>query len=183
MHPTQHTTIRRPLAALFPRQASHGIPCTADDILAAITEIAVKQNTQFVSIAALAVVLGLDITSRADCHWLTTELGNLDTGGKVLLNSLERPQDLLPSFQPWHVRNAAGIPCHEVCVPTASTLSAELRLVEAHQDAQREGWMPAPDASTANPHVARRRVTTLLQDAAQTLNRVLHVERKNTANA
>lgn len=164
MHPTQHSTHNRTPRVQQPSTARAiltTVILTQDDILNAITQIAAKQCTCFVSIYHLGLILGL---TEEDCAWLCRELEILDSAQRVLLNALDRPQDLLSSMRPWAVRNASGIPCHEVCrAPDSHRLKPPL----AHNATATP--RRAPDTSTLNPTVQQRRVSKLVEGAARVL--------------
>lgn len=118
MHPTQHSTIPRPAkrgGQASPIDATT-VPCTEDDILDTIRDLAARQSSCFVSIHLLGTTLGLH--TDADRAWLTRELHRLDGEGRIALGCVERPQALLAASRPWCLTNALGVPCHEVAAIT-----------------------------------------------------------------
>jgi hypothetical protein len=121
------------------------IPCGDQDILDAIRELATRQSTCYVMIADLRVRLGL---TEDDRDWLTRTIQRLDAEGRVMLSPVERPQQLALYQAPWYVRNASGVPCHEITVPAAdlapesTELLSAFRMLEAAQNEMREGWVP-----------------------------------------
>lgn len=162
MQPTQHSTHprRAPQASVF---HDHGVEITRDDVIDAITQIAAKQSTQFVSIALLAVTLGL---MEEDIPWMQAALHELDEQRRVLLSCVEYPQRLASFIAPWFVNNASGIPCHEICVaPDSRRLKPLLK-----QHAPELPLYPrSADTSTHNPTMQQRRVSALVEAAANTL--------------
>ncbi len=182
MHPTQHNTIHRRASAPV---VSHsiGIECTHEDILATIAQIAAQQSTCFVMIATVAVSLGLNEEDRT---WLLAALREMDQQGRVCLNALEKPQNLALYQAHWFVRNASGIPCHEVCIaPDSHRLKPLLK----NNAPPLPLFAKAQDSSTDNPRMQQRRISDLVAGAAATLFgsgsrphtqlRVLHVEHTN----
>lgn len=160
MHPTQHSTINRKRRLPYIHAiATRGVGLTVRDILNAVATLSEAQNTQFVRIAALAQRLNL--TEDSEREWLIGMLVAMDLHGQVLLSPLEKPQDLSASEQAWHVRNASGIPCHELC------LSESARL--ARMRCEPVPYLRAPDGSTYNPSVQAKRIADLLRDAADNL--------------
>ncbi|WP_397384717.1 hypothetical protein [Prosthecobacter sp.] len=186
MHPTQHSTHTRraPQASVF---HDHGVEITRDDVIDAITQIAVKQSTQYVSIALLAVTLGL---IEEDIPWMQQALHELDEQHRVLLSCVEYPQKLPSFIAPWFVRNASGIPCHEICVaPDSHRIKP---LLEQHAP-ELPFYPRAREVITSNPVLRSRRMTLLVEDAANTLFgighkphtllRVLHVAQQSQLSA
>lgn len=170
------------------------VPCGPDDILDAIHDIGARQSTCFVSIHLLGTTLNLH--SDDDRTWLIEQLKKLDDSGRVGLSPVERPQALLSASQPWCVRNALGVLCHEVAaVDPDRRKTSPLSALGSIQDEAREGYVPereihgsvgkhgglpsnamppppwplAKDASTNNPTVAQRRISELVLGAAMTL--------------
>ncbi|MCF7788638.1 MAG: hypothetical protein K9N47_21120 [Prosthecobacter sp.] len=179
MHPTQHSTIRRRASAPV---VSHtiGIECTHEDILATIAQIAAQQSTCFVMIATVAVSLGLTDDDRP---WLLTALHELDLQGRICLNALEKPQNLVMCQLHWFVRNTSGVPCHEVCIAPDSH---RLKPLLQHHAPALPVYPRAREVVTSNPVLRSRRMSQLVEESArtlfgkgsrpQTLLRVLHVE-------
>jgi hypothetical protein len=163
MHPTQHTTIQRRSRAFVSQP--HGIECTHEDILEHIQIIASRQQTCFVMIATLSVSLGLNADDRT---WLLDSLHLLDNQGRVMLSALERPQDLNLYQASWFVRNASGIPCHEVCVAPDSH---RLKPLLQQNAPELPVYRSAQDSSTHNPMMQKHRVSALVAGAAATLFR------------
>lgn len=189
MHTTQHSTIHR--RATMP-VVSHaiGIEVTDQDILNAIAQIAKEQSTGFVMIAKLAFALGFNADDR---DWLIGTLKVLDTEGHILLSPVERPQNL-PVYQAcWYVRNGSGIPCHEVAVNSAPDPSRRIAPLLSRTAPAHPVWRQAEDSSTHNPRMQQRRISELVESAAETLFgngshphtrvRVCHVEQNSTGRA
>jgi len=189
MHPTQHSTItlRRPEPRILHThrlitgaarsadapvrsQAAHD-PRTPSAVLAAISAIAATQSTRCVMISAVAVHLGLAPTER---EWLLRTIRRLDADGLVLLSPVERPQNLALYQACWHVRNASGIPCHEVAVAVAErSADAPVRNQPPHATLPPPAaWPRAKDGSTSNPTMQQCRIANLLRDAAETLQAI-----------
>lgn len=199
MHPTQHTTIPRPPSRRAePRimrthrlitsgSASQGVPCTAEDILDTIRQISATQHTCFVNIYHLGIILGL---TEDDRTWLIDAISKLDAASLVMLSPHERPQHLPPSQRDWCVRNASGVPCHEICVaPDSRRIKPVLQ-----EHAPALPVIPkAQDESTHNPRVQQRRISELVAryaaalfsmgDRPHTCLRVLHGEQTSTGRA
>lgn len=168
MHPTQHSTIHRRGSAPV---VSHtiGIECTHEDILAAIRQISSRQSTCFVMIATVASALGLNDHDRS---WLNAAITELEQQGLVCLNAVERPQQVTACLEPWNVRNASGIPCHEICIAPESHRIAPL--LRDHAPAL-PLYPRAAATCTANPHMREQRITQLVRGAAEALQ---HMGRK-----
>jgi len=165
MHPTLHTTHTR----RAPRAAQHHsgtVACTADDVLEAIARCAAKQAAAFVLIAHVRVDLGLTDT---DLPWLQQTLKQLDDSGQICLGCYEKPQQLALYIAPWSVRNASGIPCHEVCLnPAAPPRKRIASLMRKH--AQQSLFPPAKERGlTLNPMLRSKLQTQLVEQTANTL--------------
>jgi len=185
MHPTQHSTItlRRPEPRiLHTHRLITGAARSADTpgrsqpdartpsaVLAAIAAIAATQSTRCVMISAVAVHLGLAPTER---EWLLRTIRRLDEDGLILLSPVERPQNLALYQACWHVRNASGIPCHEVAVAERSA-DAPVRSQPPHSPLPPPStWPRAKDHSSRNPTMQQCRIASLLRDAAETLQAI-----------
>lgn len=166
MHTTHPSTIHR----RGPANVSHtiGIEVTDQDILEAIRNLAAQQSTCFVSIAKLAVALGFNTAEDRD--WLIGTLKVLDTEGSILLSAVEQPQ-LLALYQAcWYVRNASGIPCHEVAVNLSARKPSDRIAPLLRKTApQTPLFLPAADSSSDNPMMQKRRISDLVRGAAATL--------------
>lgn len=187
MHPTPHTTIHRRAPAQGSTSHANGIEITDDDILDAIEQIASKQSTCYVRICTLAFSLGLE--PGQDRDWLIGTLKVLDTAGTIVLSPLELPQQL-PTYQAcWYVRNALGVPCHEVAISSRAERPVSTQRIAPllRRKAPALPLFPeARDESTHNPHVQKNRISRLVESTAAALFsigsrphtriRVLHVE-------
>ena len=165
-----------------------GIEVTDQDILDAIAQIAATQSTCFVMIAKLAVTLGFNADDR---DWLIGTLKVLDTEGRIRLARVENPQHLALYQACWYVRNASGVPCHEVALAAPQPPSRRIAPLLSRQSPSLP--VQAPDTSTHNPTVQRHRISSLVRDAADQLFglgskshtrlRVLHVEQTSAGEA
>jgi hypothetical protein len=167
-----------------PAPVSHaiGIEVTDQDILDAIAQIEAQQNTCYVMIAKLSVALGLTVDDR---DWLIGTLKVLDTEGSIALSPVEQPQQLALYQACWYVRNASGIPCHEVALINTPRPSSRIAPLLRRQ-APELPVLAAKDESTDNPMMQKRRISDLVKGAADVLFkcggtpharfRVLHVE-------
>lgn len=184
----QHTIHRRgPAPATF---HTGTVSATADDVLEAIARIAAGQATGYVLIAHVRVQLGLTLD---DLSWLQSTLKELDEQDQIRLGMYEKPQDLAAYIAPWCVRNASGIPCHEVCLNYGAPPRYRIAPLLHRTAPELPVWKPAEDTSTHNPRMQQRRISALVEEAAETLFskgtnpqtrvRVLHVEQNSTGRA
>lgn len=176
MHPTQHSTIGPRILRTHrlitrgsdaTRQRSReGVGCTDDDILTAIEDCARHASTRHVMICHVAVALGLGAEDRA---WLLHHLHVMDERGRVMLSPVERPQSLALYQACWQVRNASGVPCHEVTVverPACNTPALTMQTMPGPP------WPRADDKSSRNPTVQQQRISALVRGAAETLQQL-----------
>lgn len=167
MHPTQHSTHtarRAPRAA--PQTHTGTISATADDVLEAIARLAANQATVFVLIAHVRVDLGL---TEADLTWLQQTLKELDAQDQIRLSPYEKPQDLALYIAPWSVRNASGIPCHEVALNPEAPPRHRIAPLMRRSAAQAQLFPRAQDTSTLNPVLREKRLTRLVAGIANDL--------------
>jgi hypothetical protein len=168
MHPTQHSTHHRPRRAPRAAQQTHTgtVACTADDVLEAIARQAAKQATAFVLIAHVRVDLGL---TEADLPWLQQTLKQLDADDQIRLSPYEKPQDLALYIAPWSVRNASGIPCHEVCLNPEAPPRHRIAPLMRKSAPTLPLYPKAQERSTHNPVLRAVRQTQLVKAIADNL--------------
>lgn len=177
-----------------PAPVSHaiGVEVTDQDILDGIAHIASQQSTCYVSIAKLALALGFG-TAPEDRDWLIGTLKVLDTEGSIVLSPVEHPHNLPLPLAMWYVRNASGIPCHEVALSTEPQPSRRIAPLLRRQAPELPIFARAKDTSSDNPRVQQRRISDLVERSAETLFacgatphalfRVLHVEQDQHGEA
>lgn len=189
MQTTQHSIHQRRSHAPAHYHTST-ISATADDVLETIARIAARQATIYVLIAHIRVEMGLTLD---DLPWLQQTIKQLDEQDQVRLSTYEKPQNLAAYIAPWCVRNASGIPCHEVCLnPEAPPRTRIAPLMKKHAPAL-PIFPRAREVGTSNPVLRNRRMSQLVEESAntlfgrgsrpQTLLRVLHMEQPSTGEA
>jgi hypothetical protein len=144
------------------------VGCTDDDILAAIEDCARHASTRYVMISAVAVALGLGADDRA---WLLQRIHVMDEAGSVMLSPVEKPQILALYQACWQVRNASGLPCHEITVAERSVevCNAPALPMQTHPGPP---WPRADDKSSRNPTVQQQRISALVKSAAEQLQQL-----------
>ncbi|MBB5033147.1 hypothetical protein [Prosthecobacter vanneervenii] len=167
MHPTQHSTHtarRAPRAAVQIHTGT--ISCTADDVLDSIARLASNQATVYVLIAHVRVDLGL---TDDDLPWLQETLKQLDEQDQIRLSPYEKPQDLALYIAPWCVRNASGIPCHEVALNADAPPRHRIAPLMRKHAPTLPLYPKAQERSTLNPMVRAVRQTQLVAAIANDL--------------